>query len=336
MYDCLLCEKRNHHNHNVAVARRPGYPKTGHSDTWLDEEYQRLVEKNHGVRIYPGLSNTSDYKQTNESFDTIPLQTERLNDAVTARFDKLGKPNLSFTPDQRYLCKAMGSQLPLLPFSGEKEFKAYAKFVNESDYPKDEIEFCRKYVNGTDILPKLPSHLRIHRDCWDWNQRVRECVERTSVANARLDELNEKVAPQHGLINTTESNNTYSPDAAHLILPTAISSQYPVWYYPIMPGSNFPTPSPEAFFHSGYHGMTVAGISLGASCQIPGADPMGKKTCERKRQRCRLCKQYEDKSTNEPSNMFTCKGRMGGANGGQKIARQYFTFDGEKKCMIHA
>ncbi len=240
------------------------------------------------MRIYPGLSNTSDNKQTNECFDTIPLQTERLNDAVTARFDELGKPNLSFTPDQRYLCKAMGSQLPLLPFSGEKEFKAYAKFVNESDYPKDEIEFCRKYVNGTDILPKLPSHLRIHRDCWDWNQRVRECVERTSVANARLDELNEKVAPQHGLINTTESNNTYSPDAAHLILPTAISSQYPVWYYPIMPGSNFPTPSPEAFFHSGYRGMTVAGISLGASCQIPAAEvqenaskggrPKGKKT----------------------------------------------------------
>ena len=198
MSDCLLREKRNQHNHNVAVARRPGYPKTGHSDTWLDEEYQRLVERNHGVHIYPGLCHTSDYKQTNESFDTIPLQTKRLNDAVTARFEELGRPNLPRTSDQRYLCKAMGSRLPLLPFSGEKEFKVYAKFVNESDYPKDDyeaaIQWCKRYVDGIDILPKLPSHLRIHRDRWDRNQRVRECVERSSATNARLDELNAKIA----------------------------------------------------------------------------------------------------------------------------------------------
>jgi len=80
MSDCLLQEKRHQHNHNVALARRSGYPRTGHSDTWLDEEYQRLVEKNHGLCIYPGLSNTSDYKQTDESFDTIALQTKRLNE----------------------------------------------------------------------------------------------------------------------------------------------------------------------------------------------------------------------------------------------------------------
>ena len=76
--------------------------------------------------------------------------------------------------------------------------KAYAKFVNESDYPKDDyeaaIQWCKRYVDGIDILPKLPSHLRIHRDRWDRNQRVRECVERSSATNARLDELNAKIA----------------------------------------------------------------------------------------------------------------------------------------------
>ncbi len=45
MSDCLLREKRHQHNHDVALARRSGYPRTGHSDTWLDEEYQRLVGK---------------------------------------------------------------------------------------------------------------------------------------------------------------------------------------------------------------------------------------------------------------------------------------------------
>ena len=63
--------------------------------------------------------------------------------------------------------------MPFLPFSGEKEFKVYAKFVNEGDYPKDDYEAAiawNKYVDGKDILPKLPSHLRIHRDRWDRNQ----------------------------------------------------------------------------------------------------------------------------------------------------------------------
>jgi hypothetical protein len=361
MSDCLLREKRNQHNHNVAVARRPGYPKTGHSDTWLDEEYQRLVEKNHGVHIYPGLCNTSDYKQTNESFDTIPLQTKRLNDAVTARFNELGKPNLPLTSDQRYLCKAMGSLLPLLPFSGEKEFKTYAKFVNESGYPKDDYEaaiaWC-KFVNGIDILPKLPSHLRIHRDRWDRNQRVKECVERISTINASLDELNAKITPQYQTIHTCARNDTYSSEAAQSlsspsrlcqypaaqsISSTSILHQYPAWCYQmVMPGSMFPTPSPEAFVHSDYRGMTVAGISIGASClEIPaeemqgdtsgmGTPRRGRDKCTRKSRRCGLCMRYADESE---SNMFTCKGRWGGKNGGSR-ACQYFTCDGKKKNII--
>ena len=351
MSDCLLREKRNQHNHNVAVARRPGYPKTGHSDTWLDEEYQRLVEKNHGVHIYPGLCNTSDYKQTNESFDTIPLQTKRLNDAVTARFNKLGKLNLPLTPDQRYLCKAMGSHLPFLPFSGEKEFKAYAKFVNESDYPKDDyeaaIQWCEKYVDGIDILPKLPSHLRIHRDRWDRNQRVKECVERISATNARLDELNEKITRQPQTMHIGASNITYSSEAAQPPTSTPILSPYPAWCYPIMPGCMFPTPSPYAFVNSDlYRGMTVAGISIGASClHVPTEEmqtvtsnmgrPRGKQDrCDRQRRRCTLCMQYENKSANKESNASTCRGRLGGKSGGAK-ACQYFTCDGQKKTSAH-
>ena len=351
MSDCLLREKRNQHNHNVAVARRPGYPKTGHSDTWLDEEYQGLVEKNHGVHIYPGLCNTSDYKQTNESFDTIPLQTKRLNDAVTARFNKLGKLNLPLTPDQRYLCKAMGSHLPFLPFSGEKEFKAYAKFVNESDYPKDDceaaIQWCEKYVDGIDILPKLPSHLRIHRDRWDRNQWVKECVERISATNARLDELNEKITRQPQTMHIGASNITYSSEAAQPPTSTPILSPYPAWCYPIMPGCMFPTPSPYAFVNSDlYRGMTVVGISIGASClHVPTEEmqtvtsnmgrPRGKQDrCDRQRRRCTLCMQYENKSANKESNASTCRGRLGGKSGGAK-ACQYFTCDGQKKTSAH-
>lgn len=149
-----------------------------------------------------------------------------------------------------------------------------------------------------------------------------------------MDELNEKIAPQPQSIHTSESNNTYSSEAA---------CQYPTWCYPmIMPGSSFPLASPEAFVHSDHHGMTVAGISIGASClHLPTermqtvisnmGRPKGRQDrCERQRRRCALCMQYEDKSANEESHASTCRGRLGGKNGGAK-ACQYFTCDGQKK-----
>jgi len=81
----------------------------------------------------------------------------------------------------------------------------------------------------------------------------------------------------------------------------------------------------------------VAGISVGANClQLPAEDiqtgipTRGKDKCKRNPRRCGLCFKYEDASKNEQSNMITCKGRMGGKNGGQ-IACQYFTCDGQKK-----
>jgi hypothetical protein len=56
---------------------------------------------------------------------------------------------------------------------GRERIQGICKVVNEGDYPKDDYEAAiawNKYVDGKDILPKLPSHLRIHRDRWDRNQ----------------------------------------------------------------------------------------------------------------------------------------------------------------------
>ena len=51
---------------------------------------------------------------------------------------------------------------------------------------------------------------------------------------------------------------------------------------------------------------------------------------KRNRRRCKLCMQYEDISANGHSNMFTCKGRLGGKSGGAS-ACQYFRSDGRNK-----
>ena len=45
---------------------------------------------------------------------------------------------------------------------------------------------------------------------------------------------------------------------------------------------------------------------------------------------CALCRQYETIPASEKSNIWTCKGRMGGKNGGRK-ACQYFECNGQRK-----
>ena len=48
-----------------------------------------------------------------------------------------------------------------------------------------------------------------------------------------------------------------------------------------------------------------------------------------------ICQVYEIKSVNEESNVFTCKGRMGGKKGGRK-ACQYFFLDGTSKAHLRS
>jgi hypothetical protein len=42
------------------------------------------VEKNHGKRLYPYWVNSSDWKDTDESFDVVVLHSSDLHDAVLA------------------------------------------------------------------------------------------------------------------------------------------------------------------------------------------------------------------------------------------------------------
>ena len=53
MSDCLLSERRHRHNHRASERRRSGFPKIGHYDTWLIDQLQILVLKNHGHVLYP-------------------------------------------------------------------------------------------------------------------------------------------------------------------------------------------------------------------------------------------------------------------------------------------
>ena len=273
MSDCLLREKRHRHNQNVSEKRRSGYPRIGHYDTWLVDLLQLLVMKNHDKRIYPDLSNTSEYLFTDESFDTIALHSRMLDEAVRKRYSELDKRSIKLTGDQKYLCKVMGTPLPFLPFSEEKEYKAYARYVVDGIVPKDHedaaIAFC-PFIDGTNIFPKLPSHMRTHHDQWEQNQRVKESVRKVAQKNDKLKLLNEKIVPR---CESTNSNRATIESGGNPI--RHLEDSLPVLHVPtrnqIVPGGMIPMPSPQAIIHTS-RSMIVGGVSIGNSLGSDGGD----------------------------------------------------------------
>ena len=346
MAACLLSERRHRHNQRVDEKRRLGYPKIGHFDTWLIDLYQTLALKKHGVLIYPQWMNTSVYKQTAESFDIIPLQTKSLHEAVVARHKELDSKTIKLTRDQQYMCKAMDSPLPFLPFSGEKEHKAYAKFVAETDprILRDDdaaaIAWC-SYVNGCDVQPKLPTHLRTHHEEWNRNQRVKECVSRAASKNEMLEKLNSTILPTHVSEVETQSNDTNTTQITEeeppvVPVPTAalnLKWNNQSWNNRIMPVPMFPAPQLQAinaYQHSVVGGTTIGNAQSDVLLQTckrkrAGRKPGSKDCMPRKPQKCKRC------VANSWEYSIKCVGRLRG-----KDRCEYFTNDhgDRKQCGV--
>ncbi len=93
---------------------RVGYPIIGHYDTWrIDFLLQLLVESYHGVTLFPYWVNASDYKDTDESFDLVALQSTELHEAVNSIV--LADPKVldKLSSDQVY-CKRYGCSITFL------------------------------------------------------------------------------------------------------------------------------------------------------------------------------------------------------------------------------
>jgi hypothetical protein len=146
----------------------------------LVDAIQLLVEKNHGVLLFPDWTNGSDYIDTPESFGTIALHNEELDAAVSA-IAELESSHL--TRDMRYLCQAQGTQLPFLPVHGREEFKLLGALTLKGSRDEQEmaLKWC-EWVDGKTIFPKLPVHLRTHKELWEKNERVRDALKRRRIA----------------------------------------------------------------------------------------------------------------------------------------------------------
>lgn len=196
MSDCLLAERRHRHNQKCSERRRLGFPVLGHFNTWVVDQLQNLVRENHGIQLYPYWTNASDYIDTDESFDTIALHNADLHSKLEQKSKELGA--IKLTREQQYICKAMGTTLPFLPFVHKDEKKAYAKYVLEREQSQDfdkAAEDWVDHVDGVNIMPKLPSHMRTYDEAFSRNTRIKECVKNAAGAAERLKELHDKITP---------------------------------------------------------------------------------------------------------------------------------------------
>lgn len=177
----------------------------------------------------------------------------------------------------------MGAPLPFLPFSGEIEKKAFAVFVLRKqdvasiDDEAAAILWC-EFVDGKDIMPKLPSHMRTHLANWERNQRIKECEAREASKNALLTELNEKIAPVYDSSNTTPntSDTAMSSDGndngncnLQTSVPPIIIPTRQCWQLsPIIPAGMFFTILPEAIVHN-LQNMIVGGMCVSPHVENP-------------------------------------------------------------------
>jgi hypothetical protein len=338
--DTLLREWRHRYNHRIAERRRLGFPKIGHYDTWRIDKLQLLVEHNHGIDIYPGWSNTNNFAPTPETFGTVPLHSAELGAAMACiEVTREMKANLS--SDQRYLCEAMGTPLPLLPIHGKQEHTLFSKLALEQlkgkknvaiDFDALAIEWCA-YVNGASIFPKLPVYLNQHFTSWQCNQRIKDTLRAAQpLIDALLATFARDVEVRGALLNPEPTLAGATPTApATGTSPTPVPTPaapapaapapaapapvpVPVWVCVVCPPvlQHAPMQQAPAEMAAAQEGAAsfVAGINIGGSAAAPGRYVQGRKRGKDKKlpgvQRTRTCRMCGDTES--------CPGRFGGAH----------------------
>ena len=172
------------------------------------DKLQLLVQANHGIILYPHWVNSSDFKNTPETFGTIALHDEELANELSKI--EVG-PDVKLTHDMKYLCQVMGTKLPLLPVHTVAERKLFYQIIlkNIMDPRQQALEWV-KGVNGVDIFPKLPVHLRDYCERFEQNARARQAYDDARESRESLDSLNKSLCP----ISTEPDDHTnpHAPD----------------------------------------------------------------------------------------------------------------------------
>ena len=93
--------------------------------------------------------------------------------------------------------KRMKLPLPMLPVHTPKAKRVFRqlvrKYVATMNFEEIAIEWC-KHVNGEDVMPALPAHLRTHFALWQRSERVNDAVQASQPGLDALAQLNAQTA----------------------------------------------------------------------------------------------------------------------------------------------
>ena len=159
------------------------------------------------------------------------MHSATLHDALKEQCSKI-KGKYKLTREQKFLCKATGTDLPFLPITTQEEKSLFSQYIathqdNKSD--EDIALWWIQKVNGVDIFPKLPVHIRVWRKKWQKNNRVKDCVSRAKTGADKLKELNRILAPtpQAQSSTVTASQQTANTSVMESTVPTAQTTTMP-------------------------------------------------------------------------------------------------------------
>ena len=102
------------------------------------------------------MTNSSQYIETNESFDAVALQSAAIHDALGERCKEIQNKNgmlPTLTRDLDFLCKSTGSALPFLPFTHADERKKIWKGTQKDMYQT--VSIASLYSVWIKALPRV-------------------------------------------------------------------------------------------------------------------------------------------------------------------------------------
>ena len=314
----LISERRQRFNQRMSQKYRVGYPIIGHYDSWRVDLLQLLVESNHGVTLFPYWVNASDYKDTDESFDLVALQSTELHEAVNSIV--LADPKVldKLSSELKFIAKGMGVQLPFLPVLAKEEKLLFVDFILNStggfDADAMALLWC-EYVDGVTIFPKLPVYLREYHGIYLKNGRVKDAVKAMKSDVELLDALNKELVPPDLANDDEEVGAMEGIDTEDdIAAATGDGEQLPVastltgWPEVPLP-SVMPRPEGMALRPAGIGPPTVGGTVIGIMVEAPTyriSGHRGKDSKRRAKRKCRRCQK------NGGQNAAECNGGKAG------------------------
>ena len=133
----------------------------GRYDTLLIVFLQQLGLANHEVILYLHLSSASNFRDTDERFDTVALHSLDLHRAVESRCTRINWKKVRLTREQKSICNAQGIKLPLLPFATLEEkslFTRHYSIISKKREMELAIWWCN-HVDGVRIFSKATCSL---------------------------------------------------------------------------------------------------------------------------------------------------------------------------------